>query len=105
MRSDIVYISMSTRNDQWTFFTVPFDVKVSDIRTYYEGATNWIIRKYDGKKRALGETTETWVKMNGDDILEAGEGYIIQGSRYVGKEWQYYSGFYMEAINNANKNN
>lgn len=105
MRSDIVYIYMSTRNDQWTFFTVPFDVKVSDIRTYYEGATNWIIRKYDGKKRALGETAETWVRMNGDDILEAGEGYIIQGSRYVGKEWQYYSGFYMEAINNANKNN
>ena len=105
LRSDNVSIILITRNDRWTFFTLPFDVKVSDIETYYEGTTNWIIRKYDGEKRAAGESSETWVKVNGEDILKAGEGYIIQSSRYVGTNWQSISKFRMKAVNNANKNN
>ena len=83
---------------------MPFDVRVSEIEVLEEGTTNWVIRKYDGEKRALGETAETWVKMSGDDILNAGEGYIIQSSRYIGTSSQSYSGFRMKAINNANKN-
>lgn len=105
LRSDNVSINFYICNDRWTFFTLPFDVKVSDIETTEEGMTNWIIRKYDGEKRALGETSDTWVKMTGDDILKAGEGYIIQSSRYVNTSKQDYSGFVMKAINNANKNN
>ena len=96
---------MSTRNDIWTFFTVPFDVKVSEISTWYEGTTNWVIREYSGENRAAGKTDSTWVKLTSDDILEARKGYIIQASRYIGNEWQYYSGFDMPAIENANKNN
>ena len=105
LRSDEVTILFSTRNNIWSFISVPFDVKISDIVNTYDGTTNWVIRKYDGQKRASGETSDTWVKMSGDDILNAGEGYIIQGSRYIGNEWQQYSGFQMKAINNANKNN
>ena len=105
LRSDGVSIELYTRNDRWSFISFPFDVKVSDIETISEGTTNWVIRRYDGQKRAAGETSETWVKMTGDDILNAGEGYIIQGSRYVNNSWQNYSGFRMKAINNGNKNN
>ncbi|MBQ6063138.1 MAG: leucine-rich repeat domain-containing protein [Prevotella sp.] len=106
MRADHVQIQFSTRNGVWAFVSFPFDVKVSNIRTdFYEGTTNWVIRKYDGQKRANHEYSDTWVKMTDDDILNAGEGYIIQSSRYIGTSSQYYSGFTLNAINNENKNN
>ncbi|MCR4918640.1 MAG: leucine-rich repeat protein, partial [Prevotella sp.] len=105
LRSDNVNIDIDTRNNIWTFITLPFDVKVSEIETTASGTTNWIIRKYDGQKRAQGETSDTWIKMTDSDILQAGEGYIIQGSRYIGNDWQSWSRFHFNAINNANKNN
>ena len=83
----------------------PFNAKVSDIETFAEGTTNWVIRRYDGQKRASGETNETWVRMNSDDIIKAGEGYIIQGSRYIDNNWQAGSAFRINAINDAKKNN
>ena len=105
LRADNVFIDVYTRNDRWTFLTLPFDVKVGDIEMLCNGTTNWVIRRYDGQKRAAGETADTWVRMNADDMMNAGEGYIIQGSRYVGNDWQAYSGFRMKAVNNGNKNN
>lgn len=104
LRSDSVSITLYTRNDRWSFMSFPFNVKVSDIKTIFEGTTNWVIRKYDGKKRAAGETNETWVKVKSDEILNAGEGYIVQGSRYVDNRWQGYSGFNLKAINDSKKN-
>lgn len=105
LRADQVTIDVYTRNDRWAFITMPFDVKVSDIETICDGTTNWVIRKYDGQKRANGETAGTWVKLGNEDNLNAGEGYIIQSSRYIGTSWQDYSGIRMKAINNTNKNN
>jgi len=105
LRADQVIIDVYPRNDRWTFLTMPFDVSVADIETFCDGVTNWVVRKYDGQKRANGETAETWVKLGSDDILSAGQGYIIQTSRYIGNNWQDYSGIRMKAINNANKNN
>lgn len=105
LRADSVYISNFIRNNRWNFISFPFDVKVSEIETVCEGTTNWIVRKYDGDKRANGLTNETWVKMTGDSILRAGEGYILQASRYIGTSYQNYSGLRMKAVNNANKNN
>lgn len=105
IRADNVNIDLYLRNNIWTFISLPFDVKVSDILTLSDGTTNWVIRKYDGQKRANGETAETWLKLTSDDILNAYEGYIIQGSRYVDGYWQEGSGFCMKAVNNANKNN
>lgn len=100
-----VSISLWTHNYLWSFITMPFDVKLSEISTIADGTTNWVIRKYDGQKRADGETSETWVKLDSDDIMKAGEGYIIQGNRYNGNSSEDYSGFLFKAINNANKNN
>ena len=105
LRADQVTIDVYPRNDRWTFLTVPFDVQMSDIETFCDGTTNWVVRKYDGQKRANGETADTWAKLGSNDVLKAGEGYILQSSRYVGTNWQDYSGFRMKAVNNANKNN
>lgn len=104
LRADQVSIDVYPRNDRWTFITMPFDVKVSEIETCCDGSTNWVVRRYDGQKRANGETSETWVKLGNDEVLNAGEGYIIQSSRYIGTNRQDYSGIRMKAINNANKN-
>lgn len=104
LRADSIEIAIANRNDIWTFVTFPYDVKISDITFTYSGSTNYVIRKYDGQKRADGETNSTWVLLSQEDTLHAGVGYIMQSSRYVGSEWQYYSGFSMPAINNTNKN-
>ena len=106
LRADNVAIELYTRNDRWSFVVLPFDVKVAEISTgLCEGTTNWVVRKYDGQARAAGETDQTWVRLTGDDVIKAGEGFIIQGSRYLNNYWQDYSGFLMKAINNGNKNN
>lgn len=105
LRADQVTIDVNLPNDRWSFLTMPFDVSMANIETFYEGSTNWVVRKYDGQKRADGETTETWVKLGSDAVLKAGEGYIIQSSRYIGTNRQDYSGIRMHAINNTNKNN
>lgn len=105
LRADAVSLETYNRNDRWTFISFPFDVKLSEIVPINDGTTNFAIRKYDGQKRASGATGETWVKLSGDDVLKAGEGYIMQSSRYIGTSWQDYSGFLIKAINNENKNN
>lgn len=104
LRADSVEVQTYTRNGRWTFVSYPFNVKVSDIETTESGTTNYVIYKYDGQARANGETGSTWVKMTADSTLQAGVGYIIQGSRYVDGSWQDYSGFRMKAINDTHKN-
>lgn len=105
LRADNVRIDVWPRNNIWTFLTLPFDVKVSEILPFSEGTTNWVIRKYDGQKRANNEISNTWVKITADDVLNAYEGFIIQGSRYIGNNSTEGSGFSMKAVNNSNKNN
>ena len=104
LRSDSVNVEMYVHNDVWTFISFPFDVKVSTISAISPGVTNWIIHRYDGAKRANGEINDTWQKMKAEDILKAGEGYIIQSSRYNDDGWQSYSGFVFKAVNNEKKN-
>ena len=104
MRADNVIVGLSTRNDQWRFISFPFDVKVSDILPAYNN-TNFVIRKYSGKDRAEQNFGNTWQDMTIDSVLYAGEGYILQSSRYYSDgEYANWSGFYFYAVNNANKN-
>lgn len=104
IRSDSVEITTFIRNNRWNFVTFPFDVKVADITPTESGSTSWTIRRYDGQKRANGETGTTWVKLGANDVMEAGKGYILQANRYDGN-YQYYSGLVFKALNNGNKNN
>ena len=102
LRADKVSISLVTRNDRWNFISFPYNVKMSEI-DYPENA-NWVVRRYDGEKRAAGESSSTWVRLGNDDILEAGKGYIIQSSRYIGNNWQEYTGFSIPAVDDTHKN-
>lgn len=100
LRADSVEVKLYTPYRKWSFISMPFDTKVSDIET----TANYVIYKYDGQARANGETGSTWVKMTADSTLQAGTGYILQGSTYVGTSEQNYSGFRMKAINDTHKN-
>ena len=104
LRADKVDVIAITRSDRWAFISFPYNVKMSEIDAFYSGTTNWVIRRYDGEKRAAGETGSTWVRLGSDDILEAGKGYIIQSSRYIDNSWQSCSGFRMPAIDDTHKN-
>ena len=99
MRADSIGITSYLHNNIWAFLSFPYDVKVSDIISLYDN-TNFVIRRYSGKDRAEQNFGSTWQDMTVDSILHAGEGYIWQSDRY--DFW--YSGFYIPAINNTNKN-
>lgn len=102
VRADNVTISLWQRANMWEFITFPFDIKVSDIRLAFED-TPFVIRKYDGQKRADGLTGETWVSMTADSVLHAGQGYIWRSaSTDVNRN---YTGFYLDALQTINKNN
>lgn len=102
IRSDVVSVTLYDRVNEWDFLSFPFDVKVGDLRSLYEG-TPYAIRKYDGQKRAEGLMNETWVRMTSDSILHAGQGYIWQTAPIV--QGQTYNGIFVDAMQTVNKNN
>ena len=57
-------------------FTPPFDVRVSDITKRHDSQP-LLVRRYDGEARARGDFDHTWVNLQADDILRAGEGYAL----------------------------
>lgn len=102
MRADHVSVDLWTRSFNWDFLTFPFDVKVSDIVNNVQADVPLVIRRYDGQKRAEAKMGETWVDMTGDDILEAGKGYIWQSAS--DDQDSYMNNFYVPAQNNSKKN-
>lgn len=99
MRADSVEVEMWNHDNRWVFFTLPFDVKMTDITPYDEN-TSWVIRTYSGQNRANGLTDSTWVSVPADGTLTAGQGYIMQSERYN----ESYAGFLFKATDNGNKN-
>lgn len=99
-RADVVVTEICVPNDFWTFFSLPYDVKVSEITSTHPDDP-YVIRTYDGKKRAEGKNAEAWINMTKDSILHAGQGYII---RTINGVWgQYYNNYFFPSVNNANK--
>lgn len=105
MQADSVEVTMYLTSNRWTFISFPFDIRVSDIVPCQEGTTSFAIRRYAGENRAAGETGSTWQDVKDDDIMKAGEGYIIQAVRYIGDNWQDHAGLVFTAIENENLNN
>ncbi|MCC8119082.1 MAG: leucine-rich repeat protein [Bacteroidales bacterium] len=95
-----VSVRVDTPAWRWTFMSLPFDANLADIETVLDGATSYAIRTYDCQKRAEGELDQTWVKLEAEDIIPAGQGFIIQASRYADGYNQDYSGFRFHAIDN-----
>ena len=99
-RADIIVTEMNVPQDFWTFFSLPYDVKVADI-TRSHPDDPFVIRTYDGQKRAEGKNTEAWVNMTADSTLHAGQGYIIRTAN--GDYYQHYNNFFLPSVNNGNK--
>jgi hypothetical protein len=81
MEADNVSVELWIYSKIWTFASLPFDWKVGDVEPFADGTTDWVIYTYDGKKRADGQMTETWVKMKPHNVVKAGQGFIVQGQR------------------------
>lgn len=74
--ADNAVIEMSLVPESWTFISLPYDIKVSDIE--YPDSAAMVIRRYDGSARAKSDYTGTWKDLTADSILHASCGYIIQ---------------------------
>ncbi len=99
MTADVVGVYLSVRKNQWNFFSLPFDVNMSDILC--KSSYQWVIREYSGANRASGNG-ETWNNVPANGVLHAYNGYII----YMTDDSNYtYYTFGMPAANNANKQN
>ena len=98
--ADTVSITYSIYENIWNFISLPYDVKMSEIGV--DDRTNWVIRYYDGAKRAEGaDKNATWVTLTMEDTLKAHQGYILQCSHAD----QDYANIVFPALDNANKNN
>ena len=103
MRADSVLCVISLDKDTWHFISFQYDVQMSDV--YGLNGTDFVIRQYNGAKRAAGskdsdstevnssETVESnWEPVPADGVLLAGKGYIIQAANnnyYVQDNYQY----------------
>lgn len=101
MRADNVSVNLKVRKNYWNFISLPFDVKVSDIKCLTD-TTQWVIRKYSGEARAKADKGNTWQDMTADSTLHANEGYILQCAN--GEYWDDAVFFQFTALNNGNKN-
>ncbi|MDE6397314.1 MAG: leucine-rich repeat domain-containing protein [Muribaculaceae bacterium] len=63
----------------WYFFSPVVDVKMSDVT--YPATDSWVIRYYDGARRASQNASSgNWVNVPADGTLHRGQGYIIQAT-------------------------
>lgn len=91
-----------TKGKYWYFFSLPFDVKVSDITHSITGKhfdlsndVQMAIRYYDGANRAENGRSGSWKNYEADAVIPAGTGFIMQTNVDT---WNYF-----HAIDNANK--
>ncbi len=90
-----VSTDLETDEKRWFFFSLPFDVKVSDIAP--ANGAQYAIRYYDGANRAANGASGSWKNFGEDDIIPAGTGFIYQTNIST---WSRFL-----AVDNANKQN
>lgn len=67
------------QSGKWYFFSPVTDVNMADVT--YPATDSWVIRYYDGARRADQSTsTGNWITMPADGVLKRGQGYIIQAA-------------------------
>ena len=79
--ADNVEIRLVPRKNEWTFFSLPYDVNMADITVEKVGTepmkeVQWVIRYYSGANRAEG-LSNTWLNVPADGVLQAHKGYIL----------------------------
>lgn len=78
----------------WYFYSLPFDVKISEI-THSADNVQKAVRYYDGTNRAENGSTGSWKNYEADAVIPAGTGFIMQTNVDT---WNYF-----HAVDNANK--
>lgn len=73
VKANKIYLDLEVKADYWYSFCFPFDV---DLKTIQKSG-GYVFRKYDGQKRANGESGWTEIAA-GTEHLNAGEGYIFR---------------------------
>ncbi|MBQ8737070.1 MAG: leucine-rich repeat domain-containing protein, partial [Bacteroidaceae bacterium] len=74
----LLELDYQTYGNRWYFISLPFDIKVSDIKT----DAQYAIRYYDGANRAqTGVASGNWKNYSADDIVPAGTGFAFQTSK------------------------
>lgn len=63
------------RITDWLFISFPYDLKVNEIDA--EGNL-FVVRYYDGEKRALEGPTSSWKQLGKDETMKANQGYIFK---------------------------
>ena len=81
---DAVYLDMRVDPTNWHYFALPYDCNVADIRfaNPYETAiptlgTDFLLKYYDGEKRAATQAGGCWEMVAPDATLKKGIGYIF----------------------------
>lgn len=70
-------MNLSCLPNEWFFFTPMFDIKASDM-VCNSNRFPFVLRRFDGSRRAAGDHGHVWQNVSADDTLHAGEGYILQ---------------------------
>lgn len=80
-----VSTDLYTAGKYWYFFSLPFDIKVSEITHSITGEhsnlssnVQMAIRYYDGANRAANGASGSWKNFDADAVIPAGTGFIMQ---------------------------
>lgn len=73
-----VHVEINIEGNKWYQFAFPFSVDMANISCSNEA--QWVIRKYDGAKRAVDDTGWTDNLPKDETTLEPGVGYIFQAN-------------------------
>ena len=89
-----VQVDLYTEAKRWYFFSLPFDVKVSDI-THQSADVQCKIGYYDGADRALYGTNGSWKDVKGQpventDDLDVTTMYTETSNTPVNRDYRYY---------------
>ncbi len=96
--SDATYFDLRVDPTNWHYITLPFDVKVSDIRFANPAETSvpvlgsdYLLKWYDGEKRAATQAAGSWTMVDPGATLKKGLGYIfsIPGDGKVKREFRF----------------
>ena len=63
-------------SNSWRFFTAPFDMKASDL-TCSSPRVPFAVRVFDPVQRSVANHDKTWKKPADDEIIKAGQGFVI----------------------------
>jgi hypothetical protein len=93
--TDGVYLDMRVDPTNWHYFSLPYDCNVSDI-TFSTGdpatlGTDYLIKWYDGAKRAATQAGGCWEMVPAGATLKKGLGYIfsIPGDGIIKREFRF----------------